>query len=208
MRESLIRRFSGCFHFDYSRKTRIYAAATYLDLHYRDGLSAELKNAAKDYLKSECPMLTCTVSVGRDDVDIGEDILVLSRLNEADVDDINCSASLMLAEFSKPNNELKEQLTVDKPIHPIITEFEFYERMKDSNLSMIDFWLQQQSNGQLPFLSNIALDILSIPSSSTSVERLFSAAGRAKSDVRTSLSATAVENECIIRLNHFLLGGI
>jgi len=54
----------------------------------------------------------------------------------------------------------------------------------------------------------MALDILSVPAGSASVERLFSAAGRAKSVSRPSLGVSALDEECIIRLNRFLLDDI
>ncbi len=65
-----------------------------------------------------------------------------------------------------------------------------------------------QSSAQMPNLSSMAIDILSVPTWSASVERIFSAAGRANSVSRPSLGVSALNEECIIRLIRFLFDNI
>jgi hypothetical protein len=93
------------------------------------------------------------------------------------------------------SNASNEQMIV----HLIAAELAHYDKFskqKNDKQSPIDFWHEMQQ-----LLSAIKLDILSIPASSASVERLFSAASPAKSDIRSRIGENSVENECTIRFN-------
>ena len=63
----------------------------------------------------------------------------------------------------------------------------------------VKFWMDNESTYSL--LSNIAIDLLCIPASSASVERIFSTAGESTSAKRNRLSDKNLEREIIIRRN-------
>ena len=212
MRGAIARRFGCCFRFDHSRLSKLYAAATYLDRRYRQFLSIAQQEAAKEYLQSECPIPTLTVSIDHQVVGISDSNVVGATTAVSNVVRINNESSISSLFASYYENEIDNRLDatvgMESP-HPILAEFEMYERYPNlspnDKYSPIDYWVQMEENGLTPILSSVALDVLSIPASSASVERLFSAAGRAKNYVRSSLGPTAVEQECIVRLNRMVL---
>jgi hypothetical protein len=207
MCDSLVRRFAGCFHYDHSRWTDIYAATAYLDLRFRHGLPQELQDTAKEFIITECPISTYTYST-----DVHEIPVLIDEEMTADEDlslAIDCTASSLLSTFGRLADRSNEAMSADvRSNHQINAEFEIYERFewkKDVEASPIEFWNSTTAREQMPLLSKVALDMVSIPASSVSVEQLFSFSRRAKSDVRLRLGAKALENECLIRLNQYLL---
>jgi len=210
MRVALRRRFGGCLQFDHTRLATIYAAATYLDRRYRRPifLSRAQLHSAKEYLISESSMPTLSASIVTNiDVDRSNTIIV-NEATDAISDQNKFSASSLMAAYCETEHRIDENDNMAMS-HPLFAEFTVYESYPPLQLneksSPIDFWNWMQENGQTPILSAIALDILSIPASSASVERLFSAAGRAKNAVRSCLGPAGVEAECLIRLNQMLL---
>ena len=63
----------------------------------------------------------------------------------------------------------------------------------------LQFWIE--SDKTYPLLSSIALDLLTIPGSSTPVERVFSVAGESTSGKRNRLADQNLEREIILRKN-------
>ncbi|MBW0528604.1 hypothetical protein O181_068319 [Austropuccinia psidii MF-1] len=57
---------------------------------------------------------------------------------------------------------------------------------------VVDYWKIQILNGQYPNLGRMAFEYLSIPSSSASVERVFSHSGRLRSPTRASLGSRTI----------------
>lgn len=206
MRKALHRRFSICFTFDYSRLSYIYFASTYLDYRHRHVLTAEEIAAAKQYLESLYPP-QYTFSIENNVNSDGSESNNDSNNNTLDTDSMDeCTALSLLSTYGKSENRTSD--TDNRQLaHPIIAEFDQYDNYPTpiNHRSPIDTWNELLSTGRAPVLSSIALDILSIPASSASVERLFSAAGRAKNVVRSRLGESAIEKECLIRLNRFVL---
>jgi hypothetical protein len=199
-------RFAGCFDFDYSMPAIVYATATYLDPRYRTILSSAQHNAAKDYLQSLWPNVITYEYAIDSNIDVST-----ANVIDVDIDDAisDCSASSLLSAICT-DRRLNQPSTSPTALvaHPIIAEFNQYESYPlplSKGKSPIDYWNEIKSSGRATVLTSIALDILSIPASSASVERLFSAAGRAKNAVRSRLGENALENECIIRLNRHIL---
>ena len=193
MNDALCRRFSCCFDFDYSRKAKIYAAVVYFDLRYRYGHSAVYITAVKEYLKKECPYSVSTANI------IGSaNIIEMSTTSSTDEQNIcapgDCSAAAILSAFFSSDYDAM-QLTEEELPGSILAEIDMYDsypRQPNAKKSLIDFWLEMQSNGYMPILSKVALDILFIPASSASVERLFNVTGRAKCIFRPSLDTSAL----------------
>jgi hypothetical protein len=133
-------------------------------------LSIEQKTAAKEYLLANNSIPIYTVSIDSDSNDINE----LSAGIETET--IECTGLSLLADYVQSNSRSIET----ELAHPLIAEFELYENLfkqPTDNTSPTDFWIGMQDNAQMPNLSSLALDILSVPAGSASVERLFSAAG-------------------------------
>ncbi|MBW0517678.1 hypothetical protein O181_057393 [Austropuccinia psidii MF-1] len=57
---------------------------------------------------------------------------------------------------------------------------------------VMDYWKRQILSGHYPDLGKLAFKYLSIPSSSASVERVFSHSGRLKSPTRASLGSRTI----------------
>lgn len=207
MLSSLHRRFNVCFCYDESRLAKTYLAATYVDYRYRHILNVDESNVAKEYLKSLCPIPTYTVSIANETSGSNANVIVVSAASNINDSADDCTAASLLSAFdeqltrtNEPNNAILA--------HPIIADFELYEQYPkplNKKPTSFEFWNELQSGGRALILSKVALDILSIPASSASVERLFSAAGRAKNAVRSRLGSDALEQECVIRLNRFVL---
>ena len=67
----------------------------------------------------------------------------------------------------------------------------------------INFWVANEST--YPILSNVCVDLLSIPASSAPVERTFSTAGESTLGKRNRLSGKNLEREILLRKNkHYL----
>ena len=67
------------------------------------------------------------------------------------------------------------------------------------DVDCVVFWLLNAT--RFPILNKIAFNFLSIPETSTSVERLFSAAGLRASGKRTSLGQVLLEAEVLAKFN-------
>ena len=162
--------------------------------------------SAQNYLIDKCPIPNFTVSIPSASSSGAEDIDVVAIDTANDVN-MEISGFSLLAEYSKANSVSNEHI-IGAPPQAIMVESEQYERypmVAHDKRSPINFWRDLQATELLPILSKAALDVLSVLASSVSVERLLSAAGRAKNDTRSRLRASAIENECIIRLNRFAL---
>ena len=73
----------------------------------------------------------------------------------------------------------------------------------DEKLDAIDFWIQNQD--KYPDLAPIALDLLVIPATSTTIKRVFSTAGLVTLGKRNRLSAKWLEREVMIKKNKSFL---
>src|SRR4051794_3662190 len=88
-------------------------------------------------------------------------------------------------------------------------EFENYlnDRTKlEKNDSILEYWSKQQHI--YPTLYAIAKDILIIPATNTSIERLFSASGSAVTETRTRLDAEKLNKLMFLKKNHLMLKSI
>ena len=70
-------------------------------------------------------------------------------------------------------------------------------------MDAVDFWVENEKT--YPLLSSMAVDILTIPGSSTAVERVFSVAGESTSGKRNRLADKNLEREVLIRKNKMYL---
>ena len=68
---------------------------------------------------------------------------------------------------------------------------------------VLDFWLEHKQT--YPDLADVAFDILTIPASSTPVERVFSTAGHVCMGKRNRLSGTKLEREVLLKKNKSFL---
>jgi len=85
---------------------------------------------------------------------------------------------------------------------PISDELDRYFRMpsiQDSNIDVLMFWRQHEIN--FPLLAQLARDVLCIPATSCSSERLFSATGRIVTSARCNLSPERTEDLVYIQKN-------
>lgn len=64
------------------------------------------------------------------------------------------------------------------------------------------FWSSAETKHEFPFLSRVALGVLSIPASSASSERVFSTAGRVLEKRRTRLSDKSVDSLLFLHSHH------
>ena len=69
----------------------------------------------------------------------------------------------------------------------------------EQNDDILEFWMKNQH--LYPILASIVMDIYSIPTSNTTVERLFSAAGNTITDRRTNLGAEKVNKLIFLKKN-------
>ena len=60
------------------------------------------------------------------------------------------------------------------------------------NITPLQWWCDDTQRSRFPFLSKMAIDILSIPAMSSEAERVFSSAKRCISDSRYNLSAKTI----------------
>uniref|UniRef100_H3BA99 HAT C-terminal dimerisation domain-containing protein n=2 Tax=Latimeria chalumnae TaxID=7897 RepID=H3BA99_LATCH len=74
--------------------------------------------------------------------------------------------------------------------------------MEESKMEILEYWQIHKQN--FPALFNVACDILSIPATSTPIERVFSHAGIASTGCRNWIGPHSLSNEMIMKLNHFL----
>lgn len=74
------------------------------------------------------------------------------------------------------------------------------------SLNPIDWWIQKRH--AFPNLFNLAVDYLTIPASSASIERAFSQSGLILSGRRHRLGARSLENEMMIKCNRTIIDEI
>lgn len=89
-----------------------------------------------------------------------------------------------------------------EPKQPISEELERYLRfptIQDSNTDILKFWGSNQC--QFPLLAQLAREVLCIPASSCSSERLFSATGRIITPSRCNLAPERTEDLIYIKFN-------
>jgi len=98
----------------------------------------------------------------------------------------------METEFSGiPEQAIDVMLDLDKQL---LNWWHFISKTKLSyKLEPLDFWLKDTSTQNFKDLKNIALNILCTPSSTATVERVFSAAGNACIGRRNRLSEKRLE---------------
>uniref|UniRef100_A0A914CBN3 HAT C-terminal dimerisation domain-containing protein n=1 Tax=Acrobeloides nanus TaxID=290746 RepID=A0A914CBN3_9BILA len=90
----------------------------------------------------------------------------------------------------------------EEPIQAIIKE---YKRMMESphvqNLTPLEFW-QQHGNGILAPLKQNALDLLPVPMTGASIERVFSSASLATKGIKNRSSSNLLRKKLFIHLNN------
>lgn len=81
-------------------------------------------------------------------------------------------------------------------------ELNAYEKLRwdpKSKQTCIEFWLSKSQ--ELPLLSSIALDVMAVPGTEVSVERLFSHLKIVFTDKRSTMAPTLLESILMLRLN-------
>ena len=99
---------------------------------------------------------------------------------------------------SKPEQSEAIRQQEDK----FIDELNLYEKFRwdpKSNKSSVEYWLSKSK--ELPLLSSIALDVMAIPGTEVSVERLFSHLKIVFTDKRSRMDKTLLESILLLRLN-------
>ena len=78
-----------------------------------------------------------------------------------------------------------------------------YEMVLDEKLNIFEFWIQRQQS--YPLMSGFALEVMAMPTSTGSVERIFSACGIATLGRRNRLQGDHLEREVFLWKNHHLI---
>jgi hypothetical protein len=159
----------------------LYIASTFLDPRYARILSEEQQNFAKSFIKDHFKQFGRSVSEVEQSVPVAQTSETLSPFE-----------SFMETEFSGiPEQAIDVMLDLDKQL---LNWWHFISKTKLSyKLEPLDFWLKDTSTQNFKDLKNIALNILCTPSSTATVERVFSAAGNACIGRRNRLSEKRLE---------------
>jgi hAT family C-terminal dimerisation region len=83
-----------------------------------------------------------------------------------------------------------------------IDDLNAYEKLRwdpKSKQTCVEFWLSKTQ--ELPLLSSIALDVMAVPGTEVSVERLFSHLKIVFTDKRSRMDPTLLESILLLRLN-------
>jgi hypothetical protein len=159
----------------------LYIASTFLDPRYARILSVEQQNCAKTFIKNHSKQFKKSVTKVTQSEPLAQTSETLSPFE-----------SFMETEFSGiPEQAVDEMLDLDKQL---LNWWHFICKAKLSyRLEPLDFWLKDTSTQNFKDLKNIALNILCTPSSTATVERVFSAAGNACIGRRNRLSEKRLE---------------
>ena len=175
----------------------IYVEATLLDPRYRIILSEEQVQVAKVQILKDC--------------DHGTEVAPPSYLQTPTEDDepslkrFKHLSNIVLEKQKAQATALISQST--HPCSPQIKQLKTYLEDKfckwDESLDALDFWVQNEE--KYPDLAPVAFDLLTIPATSTPIERVFSTAGFVSTGRRNKLSARRLEREVLIKKNkHFI----
>ena len=75
----------------------------------------------------------------------------------------------------------------------------FITQINNTNMPTIDFW--KENKHQLPYLYDLSLRLMSIPSSSASIERLFSIAGQINNCRAQNMSPDLLIKRTLLKVN-------
>ena len=95
-------------------------------------------------------------------------------------------------ESEQPVSQSKEELDIERYLKSTPSE-------ADLQLDPLEYWISVQHC--YPFLFPVACDVLSIPASSASVERVFSTSGEVTRGKRNRLTDRMLERETMLRKN-------
>ncbi|CAF0905031.1 unnamed protein product [Didymodactylos carnosus] len=104
--------------------------------------------------------------------------------------------SLIADCYDKTSTDLREETELDLYSNLCVT----FDPDKDD---LLNFWAKQRQN--YPILSAIACDLLIIPATNTTMERLFSTSGTAVTPKRTRLNTSKVDKLMFLKKNLLLL---
>ena len=128
------------------------------------------------------------------------------KYQNADIVDLAATSSYFFSEIESLAHELNEFDLMTKNLDVIsksTSEWDEYEIYISQNPiqisdSALDWWLHDEQQESWPWLSQMAIDILSIPAMSAEPERVFSGARRTISWDRMQLGQEIIEKvECL-----------
>jgi hypothetical protein len=159
----------------------IYIASTFLDPRFARILSVEQTNYAKSFLKE--------YSKGLDGESVSREETQSSVTTPTEKSEFE---AFMETEFSQiPSSAVNIMIDLDKQL---LNWIHFIGKTRISlNTEPLDFWRNDTSTQEFNGLKNIALNILCTPSSTSTVERVFSAAGNACIGRKNRLSEKRLE---------------
>ncbi|XP_015783088.1 zinc finger BED domain-containing protein 4-like [Tetranychus urticae] len=177
IRSGLEQRFACIFDPLNSKFDAIFITSTWLDPRYRRSLTEEEIQIAKEFI----------FSFDYIDTDF---ILPEIPLKQTKFNCANVTPNQLLLQKPQLRCEI-EQWSSDPSYH-----------IFDDYLDLILYWNDKKST--LKLLSNIALNIICVPSSSACVERLFSLASYACSNRRNRLEGSNLEREVLLSKNRWV----
>ncbi len=159
----------------------IYIASTFLDPRFARILSVEQTNYAKSFLKE--------YSKGFDGESVTREETQSSFTTPTEKSEFE---AFMETKFSQiPSSAVNIMIDLDKQL---LNWIHFIGKTRISlNTEPLDFWRNDTSTQEFNGLKNIALNILCTPSSTSTVERVFSAAGNACIGRKNRLSEKRLE---------------
>lgn len=198
LQEELQKRFDNLLSPKHTNFNPLYLAATALDPQFDLVISQEQKDAAKQYilqlLKEESEDVQNTPCDNESHT---------AEKTDSDSPPLKCFKHLSGLVTDKMNqlSQSSECLPIEKEVNS------YFSRLQPSCSSVtkndiadpIDFWITSEAT--YPMLSQLAFDILTIPTSSTSVERVFSTAGASCIGKRNRLTDSNLERKVFVKKN-------
>lgn len=182
----------------------VVKAAIYLDKRFSFSLLPEENNEAKAFINQVWRKRKFLAGVTEEDHDqLIEEPIMSDKENTSDEMSqfADHMAALARSESQSQGRAHKENLS-DLVIE--LTEYEKLSRLSPAE-SIMEFWKNQE---MLPILKEIATDILSIPVTEVSVERMFSHLTFILNRYRSSLKADLLEDIMFLRLNKKFVGNL
>jgi hypothetical protein len=193
LKKELEKRFQSYIDPEHLDFKTIYVVSTSLDLRYRFLLNDKQLKVASNYLQRKL--------IDEDEVQVTDDIEEedTQHTNTPDEsDEPPFKRFRLLNQFvaEKETQECQDMVENDE----ILQYFSLKKKVSnETEFDPLMFWQNNQQN--FPTLAPIAQDILTIPATSTPVERTFSVAGYCTSGRRNRLSGMNLEMEVLLKKN-------
>ena len=171
-------------------------AGTFLDPRYRLVLSSEQVQAAKKMIVNAARGPTVTSSNSKEEEEMEE---LIGEMQEPKQKRFKYLTTVIAKKKELLGTPKAGSDKFDEEISRYQAEMHELDEADDP----MDYWVSMEC--QFPSLSLLAYDILSIPASSSPVERVFPASGNSCLGKRNRLSGTNLEHEVLIKMNKHIL---